>query len=555
METKQFDYVIVGGGSAGCVLAARLSEDPQVTVCLLEAGPADKSILIHAPMGLAVGIPLGKNIYSFETVPQPGLNNRKGFQPRGKTLGGSSSVNAMVYCRGHRADYDHWASLGNPGWDYASVLPFFKKAENSECIGANEYRGVGGPLNVAYLRSPSPLNDAFLAACEQSGVPRTPDYNGAQQEGCWPSQVTQKNGERCSAAKGYLTPNRGRANLTVITDAQATRIDFEGKRAVGVQYRQGTEAKAVRARCEVILSSGAYGSPQLLMLSGVGPAAELRKHGIKVVHELPGVGQNLQDHVTANLVWRTHDANATFGVSVRGIVNIVKGIFEWRKKRTGMIASNVAESGAFYRTSADQAVPAIELELVVGIVDDHNRKMHLGHGYSLHVTLARPKSRGQLTLAGTDPSTPLNIDPRYFSHPDDMKIMVEGTRKALEIMDAPALAPYRGKMMFPIDKDSDADIERELRRSADTEYHPAGTCRMGPASDPMSVVDAELRVHGLQGLRVIDASIMPTLIGGNTNAPTIMIGECAADLIRRGSSRGSRRDTAAQHETTVGALA
>ncbi|MEJ8855615.1 GMC family oxidoreductase N-terminal domain-containing protein [Variovorax robiniae] len=559
MDTREFDYVIVGAGSAGCVLAGRLSEDPNVTVCLLEAGPKDTSVLIHAPMGLAAGIPLGKNIYKFETVPQPGLNGRKGFQPRGKTLGGSSSVNAMVYCRGHRWDYDHWASLGNPGWDYASVLPYFKRAENSECIGGNEYRGVGGPLNVAYLRSPSPLNDAFLAACEQTGVPRNPDYNGAEQEGCWPSQVTQKNGERCSAAKAYVTPNLGRPNLTVITDAMVSRIGFEGKRAVSVQFLQGkgnqAVAAAVRVRREVLLSSGAYGSPQVLMLSGVGPAAELRKHGIPVVHDLPGVGQNLQDHITANLVWRTHDANATFGVSARGGMNIIKGIMEWRKKRTGLITSNVAESGAFYRTRDDQEVPAFELELVVGIVDDHNRKTHLGHGYSLHVTLARPKSRGQVSLASTDPAVPMQIDPKYFSHPEDMPLMVEGTRKALNIMDAPALAPYRGAMLFPIDKNSDADIERELRRSADTEYHPAGTCRMGPASDPMSVVDSELRVHGLTGIRVVDASIMPTLIGGNTNAPTIMIGERASDFIRNPPAPSAVRPTTTTQEPALEAQA
>ncbi len=543
METTEFDYVIVGGGSAGCVLAGRLSEDPAVRVCLLEAGPPDTSVLIHAPMGLALGIPLGKNIYQFEGLPQPGLNNRRSYQPRGKTLGGSSSVNAMVYCRGHRDDYDLWAARGNPGWDYASVLPFFKRAENSECMGANAFRGVGGPLNVAYLRSPSPLNDAFMAACVSQGVPRNPDYNGAQQDGCWPSQVTQINGERCSAAKAYLTPHLKRANLSVITGAQATRIVFDGKRAVGVAYQKDHQAMTVHAHREVLLSSGAYGSPQLLMLSGVGPAAHLRQHGIAVVHNLPGVGQNLQDHVTANLVWRTHDANATFGVSLRGVWNIFKGILEWRRKRTGLISSNVAESGAFYRTRADQTVPAIQLELVIGIVDDHNRKMHLGHGYSLHVTLMRPKSRGQVTLADANPSTPPNIDAKYFSHADDMPLMVEGTRKALQIMDAPALAPFRGKLLFPIDKNSDADIERELRRSADTEYHPCGTCPMGPASDPMAVVDAELRVHGLTGLRVVDASIMPTLIGGNTNAPTIMIGERAADLIRHPAVHAARDKT------------
>jgi choline dehydrogenase-like flavoprotein len=542
----EFDYVIVGGGSAGCVLAGRLSEDPSVSVCLLEAGGPDTSALIHAPLGFAAGAPVGLNTARYETEPQPGLGGRRGFQPRGKVLGGSSSINAMVYVRGHHTDYDGWAALGNPGWDYASVLPYFKRAENSEAVGANAYRGIGGPLNVAYLRSPSPINDAFLAACESAGIARTPDYNGAQQEGCWPSQVTQKNGERCSAAKAYLTPHLGRKNLTVITRAQAAMIDITNRRATGVQYLIGNVAKRVRARREVIVSAGSYGSPQLLMLSGIGRRADLRPLGVPVVHELAGVGQNLQDHITTHLIWRTHRTDATLGVSARGVWRLVRSIFEWRHLRTGLITSNVAESGAFFRTRPDLPAPDIETEFVVGMVDDHNRKMHLGHGYTLHVTVARPKSRGQVTLASTDPSAPMRIDPRYFSHPDDMATLVAGTRKAMQVMNGPAMAPFRGRMVYPFNADDEADIEREIRRSADTEYHPVGTCRMGPASDPSAVVDAELRVHGIDGLRVVDASIMPTLIGGNTNAPTIMIGEKAAHLIR-----GRRAGVAANSEAAA----
>ncbi|SPJ17399.1 Alcohol dehydrogenase (acceptor) [Burkholderiales bacterium] len=531
-DSTEFDYVIVGAGSAGCVLAGRLSEDRNVSVCLLESGGPDSSVLVHAPLGFVLAAPTGLNAWMFETEPQPGLGGRRGFQPRGRTLGGSSSINAMVYCRGHRNDYDRWAELGNPGWDYDRVLPLFKRAEHCECVGANDYRGSGGPLNVAYLRSPSPLNDAFLAACEAAGIPRTPDYNGAQQEGCWHAQVTQKGGERCSAATAYLTPNLGRPNLIVLTRAQAAKIEFDGRRATGVQFLVGRELRRVRARRELILSAGAYGSPQLLMLSGIGHGADLQALGVPLVHELAGVGQNLQDHITATLIWRSDRDDATFGISVPGVSRVVRAIFEWRRQRTGLITSNVAESGAFFRTRPDVLAPDIELLLVVGIVDDHTRKRHLGHGYSLHVTLARPRSRGEVRLSGTDPRAPLRIDPRYFSHPDDMATLMAGTRKSLEIMNAVPLAAYRGKMLYPIDADDPDDLERGIRRSADTEYHPIGTCRMGPAADPMSVVAADLRVHGIDGLRVVDASIMPNLTSGNTNAPTIMIAEKAVDLIR-----------------------
>ncbi len=537
MANNEFDYVIVGAGSAGCVLAGRLSEDPKVRVCLLEAGGPDTSALVHAPLGFAAGAPIGMNAARYETVAQEQLNGRRGFQPRGKVLGGSSSINAMVYVRGHPSDYDHWASLGNPGWDFQSVLPLFKRSENCECFEANEYRAKGGPLNVAFLRSPSPLNDAFLKACEEAGLPQTPDYNAAQMEGCWPAQVTQRNGERCSAAKAYLTPHLGRDNLTVVTKAQACRIDLQGRRAIGVEYRHLGQTERALARREVLLSGGAYGSPQLLLLSGIGPAAELNTLGIAPAHELAGVGKNLQDHITSTLIWRSRDQDATMGISPRGIANMVRAIFEWRRQRTGLVTSNVAESGAFLRTRPELAIPNVELELVVAIVDDHTRKSHLGHGYSLHVTLARPQSRGSVCLASRDPGQAPLIDPRYLSHPEDMPTLVEATVRALEIMEAPALAPYRGPMLYPVSRSDRAGIEHEIRRSADTEYHPCGTCRMGPASDPMAVVDAQLRVHGIQGLRVVDASIMPTLVGGNTNAPTIMIGEKAVDLIRAGTTR------------------
>ncbi len=529
---QEFDYVVVGGGSAGCVIASRLTEDPGVSVCLLEAGGPDSSVMVRAPLGFAAGAPIGLNTARYHTVPQAGLNGRLGFQPRGKVMGGSSSINAMVYIRGHRSDFDHWASLGNPGWDYASVLPLFKRSENSESVQDAEYRGQGGPLNICHLRSPSVLNEAFLAACEVSGVARTPDPNGAQQDGAWHSQVTQIHGERCNTARAFITPHLGRRNLTVITQAQVSKIDTKNGRATGVQFTVGKEKRTVLARKEIVLSAGAYGSPQLLMLSGIGRSADLAPLGIPVVRDLPGVGLNLQDHVNTTLIWRSSRKDAVMGLSLAGVWKIIQAIFEWRSQRTGLITSNAAEAGAFFRTQPHVHAPDIELQLVRGIVDDHNRKTHLGHGYSLHVTLVRPKSRGQVTLASTDPAQGLKIDPRYFSHPEDMVTLVSGTRRALQIMNAAPLAPFRGALMFPVDADDPADIERLIRRYGDTEYHPCGTCKMGPSTDAMAVVDAQLRVHGISGLRVADASVMPTLTTGNTNAATIMIGEKCADLIR-----------------------
>ena len=304
-SSSPFDYVIVGAGAAGCVLASRLSEDPSVRVCLLEAGGPDTSVLIHAPMGFAVSAPLNLNNWGYETVPQAGFNGRRGYQPRGKVMGGSTSINAMVYTRGHKADYDHWASLGNPGWTYDEVLPLFKRSENNHCFGENAYRGTGGPLQVSYLRSPSPINEVFLQACEQTGLPRTADYNGEQQLGCGPTQAMQADGERCSAAKAYITPYLSRANLTVVTGAHTERVLMDGKRATGVQYLHDGKSVQVTAAREVILSAGAFGSPQLLMLSGIGPQSQLQAHGIPTVHTLPGVGQNLQDHITTVLIHRT----------------------------------------------------------------------------------------------------------------------------------------------------------------------------------------------------------------------------------------------------------
>lgn len=528
---QTFEFIVVGAGSAGCAVAARLCEDAGTRVALIEAGGADSSALIHAPMGFALAAKIGKHVLRYETTPQAGLGGRRGFQPRGKGLGGSSAVNAMIYCRGHASDYDGWAAAGNPGWDYAAVLPYFKRAEDSECFGENAWHGQGGPLGVSWLRDPFPSTQAFLEACKSTGLMPT-DYNGAQQEGSSPSQVTMRGGERCSAARAYLAPIRGRANLAIFTRATTRRLLLDGNRVSGIEIVREGQTEQLAATREVIVCAGAYGSPQLLMCSGIGPAAALREHGIAVRHALPGVGQNLQDHITASLNWRSPRRDAGFALSLSGALAIARGIGQWRRERRGCLTSNVAEAVGFLRSDEALGVPDIELEFLVGMVEDHNRKLHWGSGIGLHVTLLRPQSRGEVRLASSDPRDAPVIDPRYFSHPDDLPQLVRGVQRALPIMDAAPLAPWRGAMLAPIRADDPAGIARELRRSADTEYHPVGTCKMGPASDPLAVVDASLRVHGIHGLRVADAAIMPTLIGGNTNAPSIMIGEKCADLIR-----------------------
>ncbi len=523
-----FDYLIIGGGSAGCVLAHRLSEDPQVSVGLIEAGPSDRSVLIHCPAGLALLAKNGKANWSYQTVPQSALNGRRGFQPRGKVLGGSSSINAMIYIRGHPSDYDHWASLGNAGWSWSEVLPYFKRAENNE-RGADAYHGVGGPLNVKDLTTPNRFGKIFWEAAVQAGYKYNADFNGPDQEGVGPYQVTHRNGERFSAAKGYLTPILSRPNLTVITEALTQRILFDGKRAIGVEYVRGGEVMTAKANREVLLTAGAFGSPQLLKLSGVGPADELKQHGIPVVLDLPGVGENLQDHADAVLVYESK-ATDLLGISLAGAVNMVKGIFEWRAQRTGMLTTNFAEAGGFVKSSPDQAIPDLQFHFVIGKLVNHGRKTILGHGFSCHVCVLRPKSRGSVKLASAYATDHPLIDPGFLTHPDDMDLLVKGVKCMRAIMEAPALSAHRGReLAISANAKSDEDIKAFIRQTSDTIYHPVGSCKMG--TDTMSVVDPELRVHGLQGLRVIDASVMPTLIGGNTNAPTIMIAEKAADLI------------------------
>ena len=535
-----FDYIIVGGGSAGCVLAARLSENPNINVALLEAGPVDSNVLIHCPAGLALLAQTGAAGWGFETTPQAGLNGRKGYQPRGKVLGGSSSINAMVYMRGHKSDYDHWAEQGNPGWSYADVLPYFKKAENNErTFDAKDapFHGQGGPLNVMDLRSPSKYGAVFIEAGKQAGHPVNKDFNGAEQHGVGMHQVTHRNGERWSAAKGYLTPNLARPNLTVITSAHTTRILTEGKRAVGVEYRQSSELKQLKASKEVLLCAGALQSPQILLLSGIGAAAQLQQHGIAVVHDLPGVGENLHDHIDVVQVVNAPHLKDLFGVSLSGAWQAIKGIFEWRKYRRGMLTTNFAEAGGFIKTSPDEATPDLQFHFVIGKLVDHGRKPTFGHGYSCHVCLMRPKSRGRVTLASANPMAAPLIDPNFLADSDDMRRMVQGFKQMRTILNQPALAGLRGQeLATTANATTDAQIETVIRNYGDTIYHPVGTCRMGPLeglkAHPLNVVDSELRVHGMQGLRVVDASIMPRIVAGNTNAPVIMVAEKAADMIK-----------------------
>ncbi len=538
----EYDYIIVGGGSGGASLAGRLAANcPDATIALIEAGPhTQRNLLVNMPMGVAALVPRRmKNNYGYETVPQPGLAGRRGYQPRGRGFGGSSAINAMIYTRGHRLDYDEWAQLGCTGWAWRDVLPYFLRAEDNS-RGASALHGTGGPLDVSDLRERNPVAGRFVRAALDAGFRPNDDFNGPEQEGVGFYQVTQRGGERCTVARAYLY-GEARANLHLIADATVLRITFEGARANGVEVARvarGGQIEKLGARAEVILAAGAFNTPQLLMCSGIGPAEQLREHGIAVRHDAREVGRNLIDHIDFTYNKRVHSSE-TIGYSLRGVAKMLPGLARYIGARRGMFTTNVAEAGGFLKSRPDLDRPDLQLHFCTALVDDHSRRLHWGHGYSLHVCVLRPFSRGTVTLASADARLAPVIDPRFLSDPRDMDLLVQGARLARRIIDAPPLAQLGGRELYTHAGQSEAELRATIAMHADTIYHPVATCRMG--GDAQSVVDPQLRVRGVSGLRIADASVMPTLIGGNTNAPTVMIGERAADLIAM--ARRTRDDT------------
>ncbi|WP_417514116.1 GMC family oxidoreductase [Minwuia sp.] len=524
-----FDYVIVGGGSAGCVLASRLTEDPDVSVCLLEAGPAKQDSSVRMPAGIMKTMKDPNRNWLFRTEPQKNLNGRELFWPRGKAMGGSSAVNGMVYIRGHRADYDRWsAQEGCTGWAWEDLLPYFRRSENNERF-TDDLHGQGGPLNVADPRSPNPMSRMYVEACAANQIAGNEDFNGPRQEGAGLYQLTQKNGERCSAYHGYLE-GVDRPNLEIIDLAHATRVAFDGTRATGVEYRRQGQHETVTANAEVLLCGGAVNSPQLLQLSGIGAGAELAEFGIDLIADRPQVGRNMQDHLDVSIVNRT-TTKLGFAFTLRGILMGLKATRDYRRNRTGLLTSNFAEAGAFVRSTPEEPLPDLQYHFLPVASDQHGQNRIRAHGVTLHCCDLRPKSRGRIGLKSPDPMADPLIDPNYLDHADDLEKLKRGTRIGRSMLAAPPLKQHMGEEMFPgRDVEDDAALEAFIRRKAETIYHPVGSCRMG--SDQDSVVDLDCRVRGVEGLRVVDASVMPSLIGGNTNAPTIVIAEKIADVMR-----------------------
>jgi len=522
-----YDYIIVGAGSAGCVLANRLSADPHCRVLLLEAGPRDRNPFIHMPAGLARLVNNRRINWNLDTEPEPALDGRRLWWPRGKVLGGSSSINAMCYVRGVAADYDGWAAAGATGWDWAQVLPWFVRSE-ANSRGASALHGDAGPLSVSDLRHHNPLSDAFMAAAAQAGHARNDDFNGTRQLGVGLYQVTQRDGARCSSATAYLRPARARRNLTVLTGARATVLSFRGDTATGVYYRHGRQHRHAAARNEVILCGGAVHSPQLLMLSGVGAARALRGHGISPRADLPGVGGNLQDHLDICTLVHTHP-----GVSYDRSNQLRIAVDYFLRGHRGAGTSNIAEAGGFARSAlASDARADVQFHFVPAMLDDHGRHRLPGDGYTLHACALHPRSRGRIRLRDADPASPPRIEANYLGDPEgvDLAMMKECVRMSAAILGQPAFDRWRGAPIFPPgDNLDDAALVAFIRAKAESIYHPVGTCAMGTHAE--AVVDPQLRVHGLRRLRVVDASVMPTLVSGNTNAPTIMLAERAAAWI------------------------
>jgi choline dehydrogenase len=538
---EDFDYVIVGAGSAGCVLAARLSEDPATRVLLMEAGPPDRSPWIHLPIGY------GKTMWSdsvnwrFHTDPDPNMNGRRIYWPRGKTLGGSSSINGLIYIRGQREDYDAWAAAGNPGWGYDDVLPYFRRSERNQ-RGTSQFHGADGPLAVSDIGSRHPLVEAFIAGAEEIGVPRNDDFNGARQEGAGYYQLTTWRGWRWSTARGYLRPARQRPNLHVLTGAQATGLVLEGRRAVGVHYRQGGpggELRQVRCRGEVLLCAGSIQSPQLLQLSGIGPAGLLGARGVPVVHDLPGVGENLQDHLQIRLICEA--TRPTTNDDLRSWVGQARLGLQWLLFRSGPLAVGINQGGCFMRALPDESrTPDIQFHVATLSADMAGGKVHPFSGFTMSVCQLRPESRGHIRIRSTDPFEAPEMQPNYLATDLDRRTTVAAVKAARSIAASASMrAIVRQEVKPGPEVRDDAALLEFCRNNGATIFHPSGTCAMGPNPARGAVVDARLRVHGMAALRVVDCSAMPTLVSGNTNAPAVMMAEKAADMIREDAHRGA----------------
>ncbi len=523
---ESFDYIVIGGGSGGSAAAGRLAVDGTKRVCLIEAGGRNDNVLINTP-GFMPFIRNSAN-YKFDTVPQKGLNGRIGYQPRGKGLGGSSAINAMVYIRGNAWDYDNWAAMGCDGWAYKDVLPYFKKAEANE-RGANDFHGAGGPLFVSDLISPNPASHSFVEAASEMQLRRNDDFNDESQEGFGLYQVTQRNGERWSAARAYVEPIREQGNFSIRTNTLVEKLVIEQGRVTGVRVRRGKRSEMLYARRGVILAAGAFNSPQILMLSGVGPAQHLKDNGIDVALDHPAVGSNLQDHLDYVSAWET-ESDVPIGGTIKGTLRMAAAMLEHRKSRTGAMTTCYAEAGGFWTVMPDSPAPDIQWHFVPAVLEDHGREKVKEHGFSLHACVLRPESKGTVRLGSKDAAAAPVLDPNFLDDERDLAVLRAGIRLSHRIVEAPALQEYGPTDRYPIDINDDAALDELIRERADTVYHPVGTCRMG--ADAQSVVDPTLKVRGLDGLWIADASVMPKIVSGNTNAPSIMIGERCADFVK-----------------------